>query len=99
MLFLMPNQHCQGTNGKNYRHKMPNNGALFLEFVKADTARVDVYTLMAFCSTCRICSEGRAALVTSFGVFKYMALYSIVQFVSILILYSVVTTSVSQSFA
>jgi len=27
--------------------------------------------------------------VTSFGVFKYMALYSIVQFVSILILYSV----------
>ena len=33
--------------------------------------------------------EGRAALVTSFGIFKYMALYSIVQFVSVLLLYSV----------
>ena len=32
-------------------------------------------------------------MVTSFGVFKYMALYSIVQFVSILILYSVLTTT------
>ena len=33
--------------------------------------------------------EGRAALVTSFAVFKYMALYSMIQFVSVLILYSV----------
>ncbi|KAM7445100.1 hypothetical protein ABFA07_006360 [Porites harrisoni] len=33
--------------------------------------------------------EGRAALVTSFGTFKYMALYSIVQFVSVLLLYSI----------
>ena len=33
--------------------------------------------------------EGRAALVTSFGVFKYMALYSIIQFTSVEILYSV----------
>jgi magnesium-transporting ATPase (P-type) len=32
--------------------------------------------------------EGRCALVTSFGVFKYMALYSMVQFVSVLILYT-----------
>ncbi|KAK2177445.1 hypothetical protein NP493_592g01064 [Ridgeia piscesae] len=32
--------------------------------------------------------EGRAALVTSFGVFKYMALYSMIQFVSLLILYT-----------
>ncbi|XP_071946227.1 polyamine-transporting ATPase 13A3-like isoform X2 [Antedon mediterranea] len=31
--------------------------------------------------------EGRAALVTSFGVFKYMALYSIIQFISVMILY------------
>lgn len=31
--------------------------------------------------------EGRAALVTAFGIFKYMALYSIIQFVSVLILY------------
>lgn len=33
--------------------------------------------------------EGRAALVTSFGVFKYMALYSMIQFISVLILYAV----------
>ncbi|CAG0885909.1 unnamed protein product [Cyprideis torosa] len=32
--------------------------------------------------------EGRCALTTSFAVFKYMALYSIVQFVSVLILYT-----------
>ncbi|KAK2552730.1 Polyamine-transporting ATPase 13A3 [Acropora cervicornis] len=33
--------------------------------------------------------EGRAALVTSFGTFKYMALYSIIQFVSVILLYSI----------
>lgn len=33
--------------------------------------------------------EGRCALVTSFGIFKYMALYSMVQFASVLILYTV----------
>ncbi|XP_055857682.1 polyamine-transporting ATPase 13A3 isoform X2 [Episyrphus balteatus] len=33
--------------------------------------------------------EGRAALVTSFGIFKYMAAYSLVQFISVLILYSI----------
>ncbi|CAG0920834.1 unnamed protein product [Notodromas monacha] len=32
--------------------------------------------------------EGRCALVTSFGAFKYMALYSLVQFFSVLILYT-----------
>ncbi|KAL3862275.1 hypothetical protein ACJMK2_008256, partial [Sinanodonta woodiana] len=31
--------------------------------------------------------EGRAALVTSFGIFKYMACYSLTQFVSVLLLY------------
>ena len=34
--------------------------------------------------------EGRAALVTSFGVFKYMALYSMIQFTSVLLLYTVI---------
>ncbi|XP_078491913.1 polyamine-transporting ATPase 13A3 [Ciona intestinalis] len=32
--------------------------------------------------------EGRAALVTSFGMFKFMALYSLIQFCTITILYS-----------
>ncbi len=35
---------------------------------------------------CR-CREGRAALVTSFGVFKYMACYSLTQFFSVTLLY------------
>ncbi|XP_042233041.1 polyamine-transporting ATPase 13A3-like isoform X2 [Homarus americanus] len=33
--------------------------------------------------------EGRCALVTSFGIFKYMAAYSLTQFVSIMVLYSI----------
>lgn len=33
--------------------------------------------------------EGRCALVTSFAAFKYMALYSLIQFFTILILYKV----------
>ena len=35
--------------------------------------------------------EGRCALTTSFGVFKYMALYSFIQFISVLIIYSLET--------
>lgn len=41
-----------------------------------------------FCCLC-FDREGRAALVTSFGAFKYMALYSFIQFISVLILYTV----------
>ncbi|XP_021950610.1 probable cation-transporting ATPase 13A3 isoform X2 [Folsomia candida] len=36
-----------------------------------------------------IIREGRAALVTSFGIFKYMAVYSLTQFVSVIILYTI----------
>eukprot|EP00112_Aurelia_sp_Birch-Aquarium-sp1_P002091 Seg1227.9 transcript_id=Seg1227.9/GoldUCD/mRNA.D3Y31 product="putative cation-transporting ATPase 13A3" protein_id=Seg1227.9/GoldUCD/D3Y31 len=36
-----------------------------------------------------IVKEGRCALVTSFSLFKYMALYSMVQYMSVLLLYSV----------
>ncbi|WVO12601.1 hypothetical protein L204_100206 [Cryptococcus depauperatus] len=35
-----------------------------------------------------IIKEGRAALVTSFSCFKYMALYSMIQFVTVTLLYS-----------
>ena len=37
----------------------------------------------------KLIQEGRCALVTSFGVFKYMALYSLIQFITVLILYRV----------
>ncbi|XP_070508249.1 polyamine-transporting ATPase 13A3 isoform X2 [Chironomus tepperi] len=36
-----------------------------------------------------IIREGRTALVTSFGIFKYMAAYSLVQFSSVIILYGI----------
>ncbi|KAG1672905.1 putative cation-transporting ATPase 13A3 [Nymphon striatum] len=36
----------------------------------------------------KLIKEGRCALVTAFGIFKYMALYSMVQFISVLILYT-----------
>ncbi|KAJ4461026.1 putative Cation-transporting ATPase 13A2 [Paratrimastix pyriformis] len=37
----------------------------------------------------RLIREGRAALVTSFQCFKYMALYSMIQFASVLLLYRI----------
>ncbi|GLG93617.1 Cation-transporting ATPase [Gryllus bimaculatus] len=37
----------------------------------------------------RVIREGRAALVTSFGIFKYMAAYSMTQFVTVMMLYSI----------
>lgn len=37
----------------------------------------------------KVIREGRAALVTSFGIFKFMAGYSLVQFASVLLLYSI----------
>lgn len=42
--------------------------------------------------------EGRCALVTSFGVFKYMALYSMVQFISVLLLYTLKTNLGDEQF-
>lgn len=33
--------------------------------------------------------EGRAALVTSFGIFKYIAAYSLIQFISVMIVYHI----------
>ncbi|OQV16942.1 putative cation-transporting ATPase 13A3 [Hypsibius exemplaris] len=38
-----------------------------------------------------IIKEGRAALVTSFGIFKYMAGYSLTQFFTVILLYSIAT--------
>lgn len=35
--------------------------------------------------------SGRAALVTSFGIFKYMASYSLTQFISVVLLYWLAT--------
>lgn len=43
-------------------------------------------------------SEGRAALVTAFGMLKYMALYSLIQFCSVLVLYTLFTNFTDMQF-
>lgn len=42
--------------------------------------------------------EGRAALVTAFGILKYMALYSLIQFCSVLLLYTLYTNFTDMEF-
>ncbi|XP_038579201.1 cation-transporting ATPase 13A2 isoform X1 [Micropterus salmoides] len=42
--------------------------------------------------------EGRCSLVTSFSLFRYMALYSLIQFCSILILYTIKTSMADLQF-
>lgn len=42
---------------------------------------------MSACDT--VASEGRCALVTSFQTFKYMAAYSLIEFTTEMILYSI----------
>lgn len=41
--------------------------------------------------------EGRAALITSFCVFKFMALYSMIQYITVTLLYSVRIAALSSS--
>ncbi|CCJ31395.1 unnamed protein product [Pneumocystis jirovecii] len=56
----------------------------------AEASIVSSFTDKKFNITCvfDLIREGRAALVTSFSCFKYMALYSAIQFISASILYS-----------
>ncbi|KAG9509462.1 putative cation-transporting ATPase 13A3 [Fragariocoptes setiger] len=49
------------------------------------------------CIPTLIC-EGRAALVTAFGILKYMALYSLIQFCSVIILYTMYTNLTDMQF-
>lgn len=64
-----------------------------LMFICQDIIVVWRRHLENFCSHANICfhREGRAALMTSFCVFKFMALYSIIQYFSVTLLYSVST--------
>uniref|UniRef100_A0AAR5PDG0 Cation-transporting P-type ATPase C-terminal domain-containing protein n=1 Tax=Dendroctonus ponderosae TaxID=77166 RepID=A0AAR5PDG0_DENPD len=47
-----------------------------------------IYTNVAISCIIWLILEGRCSLVTSFSIFKYMALYSMIQFVTILIIYT-----------
>ncbi|XP_057289537.1 polyamine-transporting ATPase 13A3-like [Hydractinia symbiolongicarpus] len=56
----------------------------------AEASVASPFTSKVFDISCvpQLVKEGRAALVTSFSIFKYLALYSFVQFMGVLILYS-----------
>ncbi|XP_065649691.1 polyamine-transporting ATPase 13A3 isoform X2 [Hydra vulgaris] len=57
----------------------------------AEASIVAPFTSKVFNITCvpTLIMEGRAALVTSFATFKYMILYSMIQFFGVIILYTV----------
>ena len=48
-----------------------------------------VWHKVNYCVFPELIREGRAALVTSFGIFKYMAAYSLTQYASVIILYEI----------
>lgn len=48
---------------------------------------IDSFQIADISCVPEVIREGRAALVTSFGIFKYMAGYSLTQFISIMQLY------------
>lgn len=56
---------------------------------KKPTSRKSSSSEMEPCFPPHVCREGRCSLITSFSLFRYMALYSLVQFCSVLILYTV----------
>eukprot|EP01135_Chromosphaera_perkinsii_P010889 Nk52_evm16s2273 gene=Nk52_evmTU16s2273 len=59
-----------------------------LSEAEASVAAPFTYTKGSIACIPEVIREGRAALVTSFSVFKYMAMYSFIQFMCILQLYS-----------
>jgi len=58
---------------------------------EAESSVASPFTSQQANITCvpKVIKEGRSALVTSFGIFKYMAVYSLTQFVSVIILYNI----------
>ncbi|XP_063225948.1 polyamine-transporting ATPase 13A3-like isoform X2 [Bacillus rossius redtenbacheri] len=58
-----------------------------LSEAEASVAAPFTSTISNITCVLHIILEGRCALVTSFGVFKYMALYSLIQFITVLLLY------------
>lgn len=60
-----------------------------LVFFPVTSGVVRICVELGFKSLCCFDREGRAALITSFCVFKFMALYSIIQYISVTLLYSV----------
>ncbi|EPZ31935.1 Cation-transporting P-type ATPase, subfamily V domain-containing protein [Rozella allomycis CSF55] len=73
----------------SFTSKIPNISCV-LEIVKQEACVAASFTSKIPNISCvlEIVKQGRAALVTSFSCFKYMALYSIIQFTSVILLYT-----------
>ncbi|XP_017759410.1 PREDICTED: probable cation-transporting ATPase 13A3 [Eufriesea mexicana] len=58
---------------------------------EAESSVASPFTSKVSDITCvpKVIREGRAALVTSFGIFKFMVTYSLTEFLSVIILYSI----------
>lgn len=66
------------------------NADIGLSLSEAEASVAAPFTSQSTDLSCvlRVIREGRAALVTSFSCFKYMALYSLIQFTTVSILYA-----------
>ncbi|KAL2098002.1 hypothetical protein ACEWY4_007209 [Coilia grayii] len=67
------------------------HGGISLSELEASVASPFTSTTPNISCVPNLIREGRAALVTSFCVFKFMALYSIIQYVSVILLYSILS--------
>lgn len=79
--YLLPQRETWSSKGKFAQDKFRYN------FIWESTFLILFNSRSIISSNVPFYREGRAALVTSFGIFKYMACYSLTQFITVLILY------------
>ncbi|CAJ0566389.1 unnamed protein product, partial [Mesorhabditis spiculigera] len=71
----------------NYLQTLEYTVSMCGDGAKCIVLRLSVFQVADIRCVPTVIREGRAALVTSFGVFKYMANYSIAQFTSVMLMY------------
>ncbi|KAM9543701.1 polyamine-transporting ATPase 13A3 isoform 1-T7 [Guaruba guarouba] len=67
------------------------HGGISLSELEASVASPFTSRIPSISCVPKLIREGRAALITSFCVFKFMALYSIIQYISVTLLYSILS--------